>query len=273
MNKPLSQHRIAFVGAGSAGAGIAEQLIRVMMAEGLEEPEARKRVFMVDRYGLLHSDMDGLMDFQQKLSQAHEAVSSWSSSEDGTISLMDVMKSGKPSILIGVSGQGGLFTEDIIREMATHSDQPIVFPLSNPTSRAEAVPADVIKWTDGKALIATGSPFEPVTHKGQVHQVAQSNNTYIFPGVGLGVLACGARRVSDGMFMAAARALGDLSPALKDHRASLLPPVSEIRSVSKAVAHAVAVQAQAEDLAPACSPEQLDKQIADKFWIPAYQEI
>jgi len=270
MNKPLSQHRVVFVGAGSAGAGIAEQLIRVMMNEGLTEAAARKQVFMVDRYGLLHSEMTGLMDFQNRLSQPHEEVSTWASSADGTISLMDVMKSANPSILIGVSGQGGLFTEEVIRELANHAEQPIVFPLSNPTSRAEAVPEDIINWTDGKALVATGSPFKAVEYKGATHQIAQSNNTYIFPGIGLGVLACGATRVTDNMFMAAASALADLSPALKDHRASLLPPVSEIRTVSKAVARAVAVQAQKDGVAPACTLQQLDQHITEKFWTPAY---
>jgi malate dehydrogenase (oxaloacetate-decarboxylating) len=272
LGKPLSQHRVAFLGAGSAGAGIAEQLIRVMLDEGLSDAQARKRVFMVDRFGLLHSDMDGLMEFQQKLAQPHAEVSAWASSDDGSISLMDVMKSGKPSILIGVSGQGGLFTQEIIREMASHTERPIVFPLSNPTSRAEAVPKDIIEWTDGAALIATGSPFAPVEHKGETHNIAQSNNTYIFPGVGLGVLACGARRVTDNMFMAAARALGDLSPALQDHRASLLPPISDIRAVGKVIARAVAVQAQADGVAAECSAAQLERRIDEKFWIPAYSE-
>ncbi|HMB60374.1 MAG TPA: NAD-dependent malic enzyme [Xanthomonadales bacterium] len=273
LDKPLSQQRVAFLGAGSAGAGIAEQLIRVMMDEGLSDAEARARVFMVDRYGLLHSEMDDLMSFQQKLSRDHAEVAGWASSGDGTISLLDVIKAAKPSILIGVSGQFGLFTEEVIREMASHSKRPIIFPLSNPTSRAEAVPEDIIKWTDGAALIATGSPFDPVSHKGETFQIAQSNNTYIFPGIGLGVLACGASRVTDNMFMAAARALADLSPALADHHASLLPPIAEIREVSKAVARAVAQQAQEDGVAPACGAAQLDQLIEKKFWTPAYTEL
>lgn len=273
MDKPLKKHRIAFLGAGSAGAGIAEQLILVLKDEGLSETEARERVFMVDRFGLLHSEMDGLMDFQQRLAHDHAKVSGWASAADGTISLLDVMKSAKPTILIGVSGQGGLFTEEIIREMNKHTERPIVFPLSNPTSKAEAVPNDIIEWTDGNALVATGSPFEPVVHNGESHQIAQSNNTYIFPGVGLGVLACGARRVTDAMFMAAARALGDLSPALEDHHASLLPPISGIRDVSLAVARAVALQAQKDGVAPVCSSEDLEKLLADKFWTPSYESF
>jgi malate dehydrogenase (oxaloacetate-decarboxylating) len=273
MDKPLKEHRIAFLGAGSAGAGIAEQLVLVLKDEGLTETEARERVYMVDRFGLLHSEMDGLMVFQKRLAHDYTEVSGWASADDGTISLLDVMKSARPTILIGVSGQGGLFTEEIIREMNKHTERPIVFPLSNPTSKAEAVPKDIIEWTEGNALVATGSPFEPVIHKGESHQIAQSNNTYIFPGVGLGVLACSARRVTDGMFMAAARVLGELSPALKDHRASLLPPIAEIRSVSLAVARAVALRAQKDGVAPDCSADELEQLLANKIWEPAYKDF
>ena len=273
MDKPLSEHHIAFLGAGSAGAGIAEQLIRIMMDEGLSNAEARKRIYMVDRYGLLHSDMDGLMAFQERLAQDHATVSSWSSSGDGSISLMDVVKNGMPSILIGVSGQKGLFTEEVIREMAKNVDQPIIFPLSNPTSKAEAVPADILEWTDGKALIGTGSPFDPVTYKGEVHHIAQSNNTYIFPGVGLGVLACEATRVTDKMFMASSKALAELSPALENPHAALLPPVSDIRSVSRAVALAVAKQAVAEKVAPSFTDAELEQRIDERFWIPSYKNL
>lgn len=270
MGKPLKEHVISFLGAGSAGAGIAEQLIRIMVDEGLSDAEARKRVFMVDRYGLLHDEMSGLMPFQQKLSHHRQDIIDWSSAEDGSVSLLDVMKHAQPSILIGVSGHGGLFTEDIIREMAKHTGKPIIFPLSNPTSRAEAVPEDLIHWTNGTALVATGSPFDAVDYEGKTHVIAQSNNTYIFPGIGLGVLASGATRVTDGMFMASARVLGDLSPALNDHHAPLLPPVSDIRAVSKSVARAVALQAQKEGIAPSTSEEELDRRIEDKYWAPAY---
>ncbi|MEH6527013.1 MAG: NAD-dependent malic enzyme [Sneathiella sp.] len=270
MDKPLKEHVISFLGAGSAGAGIAEQLIRIMVDEGLSDADARKRIFMVDRYGLLHDEMDGLMSFQQKLAHHRPDIADWSSAEDGSVSLLDVMKQARPSILIGVSGQGGLFTEDIVREMARHTEKPIIFPLSNPTSRAEAIPEDLINWTDGKALVATGSPFDAVNYNGETHYIAQSNNTYIFPGVGLGVLACGATRVTDGMFMASARALGELSPALNDHHEPLLPPVSDIRAVSKSVARAVALQAQKEGVAPSTTEEELDKLIEEKYWEPSY---
>lgn len=272
LNKPLKDNTISFLGAGSAGAGIAEQLIRIMVSEGLSDADARKQVFMVDRYGLLHDEMEGLMSFQQKLSHRRKDIMNWSSASDGSVSLLDVMKHAQPSILIGVSGQGGLFTEEIIREMAKHTEKPIIFPLSNPTSRAEAKPEDLIKWTKGAALVATGSPFDPVDYKGKAHVIAQSNNTYIFPGIGLGVLASGATRVTDGMFMASAQALGELSPALNNHHAPLLPPVSEIRAVSKTIARAVAVQAQKDGVASSISDEELDRRIEDKYWIPAYDQ-
>lgn len=268
-NTKMSDHRVAFLGAGSAGAGIAEQIIRAMMREGLSDADARARMFMVDRYGLLHDGMTGLMPFQQKLTRPHDAVSGWAD-EKGEISLTSVISHAKPTVLIGVSGQPGLFTEEIIRAMVRHCDRPIIFPMSNPTSRAEAVPEDIIKWTDGKALVATGSPFSPVEYKGRTYPIAQSNNTYIFPGMGLGIIASGATRVTDGMFMAAAEALSETAPALKDASASLLPDVAQIRDVSKLVALAVAKQAIAEDVAPEATEDALRKSIAATMWQPAY---
>jgi malate dehydrogenase (oxaloacetate-decarboxylating) len=273
LGKPLSEHHIAFLGAGSAGAGIAEQLIRIMMDEGLPEEEARKRFYMVDRYGLLHSDMDGLMDFQKRLTQDHAAVASWSSAADGSISLMDVVKHGMPSILIGVSGQFGLFTEEIVREMAKNTERPIIFPLSNPTSKSEAVPADLLEWTDGKALVGTGSPFSDVTYKGKVHHVTQSNNTYIFPGVALAVIATEATRITDNMFMASAQALAELAPVLKDPLGAMLPAVSDIRTVSRHVAIAVAKQAVADKVAPERSEAELLRCIDEATWIPEYKKL
>ncbi|MGL5370212.1 MAG: NAD-dependent malic enzyme, partial [Plesiomonas shigelloides] len=182
----LRDQRVAFLGAGSAGCGIAEQIVAQMKAEGLSDEEARAQVFMVDRFGLLTDQMPNLLDFQSKLVQKHDKLQNWDLSSD-MISLMDVVRNGKPTILIGVSGQPGLFTEEIIREMHAHCPRPIVMPLSNPTSRVEARPEDVIRWTDGAALVASGSPFAPVLHNGETYPIAQCNNSYIFPGIGLGV--------------------------------------------------------------------------------------
>lgn len=265
----MSDHRVAFLGAGSAGAGIAEQIIRAMMKDGLSDAQARARMFMVDRYGLLHDGMKDLMPFQQRLTQSREAVADWADAK-GEIGLASVIKHVKPTVLIGVSGQPGLFTEDIVRAMAQECDRPIIFPMSNPTSRAEAVPADIIKWTQGRALVATGSPFAPVEHEGRTFTIAQSNNTYIFPGMGLGIIAASATRVTDNMFMAAAETLAETAPALLDSGASLLPDVSRIRDVSKLVAFAVAKQAIEDGVALQANDDDIRTSVEATMWEPAY---
>jgi malate dehydrogenase (oxaloacetate-decarboxylating) len=266
----LKDATIAFLGAGSAGVGIAEQLVRLMVRQGLSEADARDQIYMVDRHGLLTDAMVDLLPFQSPLAQPADKVGGWAEDE---ISLLDVVNQAKPDILIGVSGQAGLFSEPIIRAMAANSKHPVVLPLSNPTSRIEATPEDVIHWSEGRGLVATGSPFDPVDFAGNTHHIAQCNNSYIFPGMGLGVLASGANRVTDGMFMAAAEALAALSPAIKQRTASLLPDVSDIREVSKQIAFAVGGQAQADGVAPVTSQEDLKAAIDAKFWIPHYEEI
>ena len=226
----LKDQRVAILGAGSAGCGIAEQLVAALVEEGLGEPDARLRFFLVDRQGLLHDGLSGLAPFQQKFVQPKDRVSGWRSNSGEVISLLDVVRNAQPTMLIGVSGQPGTFTEAIVRSMAEHAERPIIFPLSNPTSRSEARPADLIAWTDGRALIATGSPFEDVVHGGRKYPIAQCNNSYIFPGLGLGVLAVKARRVSNAMVMAAARALAECSPSRNDPAGALLPALRGIAS-------------------------------------------
>lgn len=267
------EQTVAFLGAGSAGCGIAEQLIKVMINEGLSETEARARFFMVDRPGLLHDGLDGLLPFQEKLAQPKDRVSAWGSNKIQGITLMDVVNNAKPTVLVGVSGQPGLFTEKIVRKMASHTERPIIFPLSNPTSRVEATPSDLIAWTEGKALVTTGSPFDPVKYNGATFPIAQCNNSYIFPGMGLGILAAGARRVSDEMFMAASVALSESSPATHDPKASLLPPLSTVREVSTKIASAVATQAQAQGLADETTPQELQERINAKRWGPCYRRL
>lgn len=183
-NKQLRDQTVVFLGAGSAGCGIAEQIIAQMKSEGLSDEEARQQIFMVDRFGLLTNSMPNLLDFQSNLVHSIERLANWPV-DHNAISLLDVVKNAKPTIMIGVSGQVGLFTEEIIREMHQHCKRPIVMPLSNPTSRVEARPEDIIQWTDGAALVATGSPFPPVHYKDKVYPIAQCNNSYIFPGIGL----------------------------------------------------------------------------------------
>ncbi|HEV3164582.1 MAG TPA: NAD-dependent malic enzyme [Isosphaeraceae bacterium] len=266
----LRDQRVAILGAGSAGCGIAEQLVAAMVEEGLPEAEARANFFLIDRPGLLHDGLEGLRPFQRKLTQAKSRVESWRAAEGQPIGLLEVIKNARPTILIGVSGQPGTFTEQAVRAMASQVERPIIFPLSNPTSRAEATPADLIAWTDGKALIATGSPFESVAYGGRKFSIAQCNNSYIFPGLGLGVRAVEARRVNEAMFMAAARALAECSPARDDPAGSLLPPLSESRQVSRKIALAVAAKAQREGLAESSSPEQLERLVDAKMWHPRY---
>lgn len=266
----LGDQRVAIVGAGSAGCGVAEQLVAVMVDEGLSEREARSRFFLVDRPGLLHDGLTGLRPFQQRFVQPKERVIGWRARDTEAISLFDVVRNARPTILIGASGQPGTFTEIIVRTMAGQVDRPIIFPLSNPTSRAEATPADLIAWTDGRALVATGSPFEDVVYNSHRFPIAQCNNSYVFPGLGLGVLAVKARRVSDAMFMAAARALAACSPAVRDQTGALLPPLAESRQVSRTIALAVAAAAQRDGLAPPCSAEELERLIDAKVWYPRY---
>ncbi|MFP1742417.1 NAD-dependent malic enzyme [Lonsdalea quercina] len=266
----LRDQTVAFLGAGSAGCGIAEQIIAQMVAEGLTDEEARSRVFMVDRFGLLTDKLPNLLNFQSPLVQKSEKIAHWDVSSDA-ISLLEVMQNAKPTVLIGVSGQPGLFTEEIIREMNSNCARPIVMPLSNPTSRVEARPEDIFNWTDGTALVATGSPFAPVTHKGEIYPIAQCNNSYIFPGIGLGVLASGARRITDGMLMAASRALADCSPLANEGKGGLLPEIEKIQEVSHHIALEVAKMAQEDGVAEVTSEEALIKAIEHNFWHPQYR--
>ena len=269
--QPIRDQRIAIVGAGSAGIGIANLLLRVMVDAGLPEAEARQRFYAIDRDGLLVEGMAGVLDFQRPFAQSPAAVAHWPREYADTIGLTDVVANAKPTVLIGVSGQPGIFREDIIRKMASAVVRPIIFPLSNPTSRSEAMPQDLTAWTDGRAVIGTGSPFPPVVRDGRSFAVDQTNNAYVFPGIGLGVLAVRARCVTDGMFVAAAKVLADISPAARDAHAPLLPPVAQLRDVAFSVAKAVAREARAEGQCEPFDDEELDGLIACKMWDPVYR--
>ena len=269
--KQLKDQTIAFLGAGSAGCGIAEQIVAQMVVEGLSDAEARARVYMVDRFGLFTSNQPNLLDFQRKLAQSPDRVAHWGNPE-GVISLLDVIQNAKPTVLIGVSGQPGLFTEEVIKTLAANCERPIVLPLSNPTSQVEAFPADILEWTEGKALIATGSPFEPVNYQGKLYNISQCNNSYIFPGIGLGVIAAGATRVTDSMLIASSNALADCSPLLQDPNADLLPDLNEIQQVSKFIAFRVAKAAMDAGVAAVMSDEALREAIEANFWKPAYRD-
>ena len=268
--KQLKDQIVTFLGAGSAGCGIAEQIIAQMVAEGLSDAEARARVFMVDRFGLITENQPNLLDFQRKLAQKADVISDWANIED-VISLLDVVKNAKPTVLIGVSGQPGLFTQEVIEALNANCERPIVMPLSNPTSRVEAVPSDIIQWTNGQALSATGSPFTPVNYQGRLYHIAQCNNSYIFPGIGLGVIASGAKRVTENMLMASSNALADCSPLLKNAEADLLPPIADIQNVSRVIALKVAQAAIADGVAVPLTDEQIQSNIEKEFWQPEYR--
>ncbi len=266
----LADQRFVMLGAGSAGVGITEQLVRAIMATGLSEEETRSKFYVIDVEGLLHDGRQDLDAIHQPLAQRSDRISDWDCDVSSAITLADVVRNAKPTVIVGATGQPGAFRESVIREMASHTERPVIFPLSNPTSRAEATPTDLLTWTDGRAVIATGSPFQPVEFNGQTHVIAQCNNSYIFPAMGLGILAAGAKRVTDEMFMAAAQALKDRSPALKDPCASLLPPLHKIRESARHIGIAVARQAQLDDVAESCTAAELDKRIDKTMWTPEY---
>ncbi|MCF7512940.1 NAD-dependent malic enzyme [Pseudoalteromonas sp. L23] len=266
----LSEQKVVFVGAGSAGCGIAEQIISQMISEGITDEQARSQVFMVDRFGLLTEGMEGLRDFQEALVQQQANLTDWTYSGEFA-SLLDVMHCAKPDILIGVSGQAGLFTEQVIRAMHAGCEQPIIFPLSNPSRQVEAHPKDVIEWTDGQAIVATGSPFEPVVHGEQTIIIPQCNNSYIFPGIGLGVLAAKANRITDSMLMVSSEMLAESSPRANTGKGSLLPALTEIEPLSKRIAFAVAKKAMEEGVALEMEDDAIWAAIEKNYWLPKYR--
>jgi len=270
----LKNQRIVIFGMGLAGTGIAGLIRDVMISEGLSAEEATRRLWCVDAHGLLTSHMgDRLLDHQATFARPAAEVKSWraESADAKVIALAEVIRQVRPTMLIGTSGIGGAFTEAIVRDMARHADRPMIFPLSSPPAFAEATPADLIAWTDGRALIATGSPFTPVTHKGITHVIGQAENAMLYPGLGLGTIVSRARLVSVGMLAAAVNALSSLV-AVRLPGASLLPYVDDLRSVTVTVAVAVAEAAVAEGLA-AVKLADIVQQVQDAMWQPEYRRI
>ena len=268
---PLTGQRIAVMGAGSAGCGIASLIRKAMIDAGLPAKDADGRFFMVDRDGLLVEGMDGIASFQKPFLQPKSIADGWTRNHPDKVDLLDVVRNAKPTVLIGVSGQAGAFSEPVVRAMAEINHRPVIFPLSNPTSRAEATPQDIEDWTEGRAIIGTGSPFPPLTRDGVKFKVDQTNNSYIFPGVGLGVIAVVATRISDEMLMVAAKALAAASPTLSDPKANLLPPVTALRDVAETVALAVALQAHKEGLTKkGIETDQIEGLVRAKIWSPHY---
>jgi malate dehydrogenase (oxaloacetate-decarboxylating) len=262
---PLAEQRIAIFGFGSAGIGIATLLRKAMTEAGMSDEAAGRCFYAVDRYGLLVEGAKDLRPDQQPFARSRAEVASWGLTASAEISLLDVMRHAHPTVLAGVSGQPGAFTEDIVKEMARHVERPVIFPLSNPTVCAEAKPEDLLHWTGGKALVGTGSPFDPVEIDGKAIHITQTNNSYIFPGLALGILASRARRVSDGMIMASARALASITP-----KQGLLPPIADSRKVSLIVAQAVGRQAIAEGLAEIADADCFEEELKEYVWEPEY---
>ncbi len=265
---PLSQQQVVMLGAGSAGIGVLNMVKREMVAQGLSEQEATSRIWVVDVVGLLTDDRADLSDGQRAFAQPTSSVGDWGLS--GPAQLADVVHHVDVGVLLGLSTAAGAFTEEIVRELAAKTERPIIFPLSNPTSRAEAHPAELDEWTGGRALIATGSPFAPLHRDGVERPVAQCNNAYIFPAMGLAVTAAQATRVTDDMMRAAATSLGDASPALRDPNQPLLPAWSEVPDIAVKIALAVGRQAVADGVAPKRSDDELAARIAEVRWIPDY---
>ncbi|MGC8549953.1 MAG: NAD-dependent malic enzyme [Acidobacteriaceae bacterium] len=266
----LPNQTIAIFGFGSAGLGIASLLAQFMQDAGLSAEEARARIYPIDIDGLIVDDRPNLDPAQQPFAHPAQQIQSWRHSGDA-ITLHDVVRNAHPTVLIGVSGQPGAFTQEIIRDMAAHTDRPIIFPLSNPTSRSEATPHDLIHWTEGRALIGTGSPFPPVHYAGKTFRIAQTNNAFIFPGLALGIIASRARYVTDSMIKAAATELIRHLPTRHDPNACMLPPISQARELSRYIATAVGKQAINEGLAQIPDEPTLLAEIEANFWLPAYE--
>jgi malate dehydrogenase (oxaloacetate-decarboxylating) len=268
--KTLRDQQIVIFGAGSAAIGVADGLRTAMKEEGLTEREARSRFWLLNSKGLLHSGRKDLSPEQSIYAQPENRISGWVRTSNGRVSLTDVIGNMDATILIGLSTLGGAFSEPIVREMARKIERPVIFPLSNPTAKSEATAEDLIRWTDGRALVATGSPFAPVNYDGRKIPIAQCNNVYIFPAMGLGVIASGARRVTDPMMLAGARALASNSPALKDPSAPLLPPLTDLRRVATEIARAVGIQAQKDGVAVKLGEDELRQRVTRTQWTPTY---
>jgi len=267
---PLADQRFVLFGAGAAGTGVADALRAAMVEVGVQDAVARRRFYFVNRAGLLHDGRTDLKPEQQVYAQPWSEVSSWARADPTRVNLAEAVEGAHPTVLIGLSTVGGAFPEPLIREMARKTRRPVILPLSNPTSKSEATPQNLMDWTDGRALVATGSPFSPVTVGGKSLPVAQCNNVYIFPALGLGAVASRARHVTDSMILTAAKTLAAHSPARTDHNAALLPRVTELRRVAREIAVAVGVEAQRTEEAPPSSLAELQAQVAATQWVPTY---
>lgn len=268
---PLEEQRFVIFGAGAAGVGIADQITDALVREGMPHEKACRMFWLLNSKGLITQE-NCTRDFQRPYARPDSELKDWRLENSDKLGLREVVFNSKPTILIGASAQAGAFTEDIVREVYRNTKRPIIMPLSNPTERSEAHPSDILEWTDGNALIATGSPFPDVTYKGKPRHIAQSNNALVFPGLGLGVLAANAKRVTNKMLWAACEALSDQAPVLKDTQEPILPRVVDARSASYKIAIAVAQAAIDEGLANVKLEKGMEVcDLVDKMlWYPRY---
>jgi malate dehydrogenase (oxaloacetate-decarboxylating) len=266
----LKEQRIAVFGGGSAGMGICKLILHALMKEGMTEQEARLHFYIIDIDGLIHTDLVHLDEEQRKFATPTQEIASWMVKDRQRISLLEVIHHVHPSILIGVSAQPGAFNEEVVMAMSAYVERPIIFPLSNPTTKSEARPQDLIQWTKGKALIATGSPFAPVQYFAKTHTISQCNNVYSFPGIGLGVVTAKIPKVTESMFIRAAHILSDHSPLLNEIQGPIFPGFENLRAISRAIAIGVIQQAEQEGLCSPTSLSAIEKRVDQKMWTPHY---
>lgn len=269
--EPIEKQRVVVFGPGSAGIGNADQIVGAMSLNGITEEAAYQQFWAVDQFGLLTENRGNTADFHKPYLRPDSEVTNWARNDEGQIELLEVIKQVKPTILIGTSGTTGAFSEEIVREMAAHTERPIIMPMSNPTPLAEAIPEDLIKWTDGKALIATGSPFSPVSYKGVDYEIGQANNAFVFPGLGLGAVVVKAKLFTEKMFAASAEAVANATKG-SGEGAAILPRVEDLRSVSLDVAVAVA-KAAIEDNVAQITPDNIEEAVKEAMWEPTYKTI
>jgi len=268
--KPLAGLRFAILGAGAGGIGVAGQIRSALCSRGLSEREATDRMFVVDSRGVVSEDRTGVDEYKKPFAQRAGFAGGWDRSDPGRISLLDVVRNVHPDVLLGLSGTAGAFTEEIVRSMASTCERPVIFPLSNPTSKAEALPEAIYRWTDGRAIVATGSPFPAVRHGEKEFLIGQGNNVYIFPAVGLASLLVGTREIPDTLFLAAAKRLADLVSETRLAANGLYPPISDLREICREIAVAVSMRAMEEGLVAPVPEERLREALEWRMWKPRY---
>jgi malic enzyme len=271
--QPMEEQRILFAGAGASAQGISDLLVSALTEVGLSAEEAVRRIWMVDSKGLVTKDRPGLEGFKATYAREPEEVAGYEGRDRARITLEEAVANARPTILIGTSGTAGMFTETVVRTMARNNERPIIFPLSNPTSKAECTAEQAVNWSEGRAIVATGSPFDPVDYEGVRHRIGQGNNAFIFPGVGLGIWLASARTVTDGMFLEAAKALASKVSDEDLAETAVYPRLTRIRECSHAVACAVIRRAVAEGQSDERLLENLEDRVADAMWTPEYLPV